>query len=1052
MIPTRNAGTVTLISGLKKKEDKAVTQLLSMYWRPTCQLAYSILRDYNAAEDAAQEAFIKALQNIDHFDERQSLKPWFFRIARNTALDSWRARKRRAELEEKAVKEVQPSSSPSELASYAEAKLAQLSPPLRAVLTLHYYQGLSIDEVSQTLECPRGTVASRLARGKEEIRRALQSVSLSIVGAFSLIEQAHGDWNVPQPSPEAIKTQVRLRQEPAAPSLAGAGASSGLGLAIVTAVALSFVGSLTLIAPSSPINHDESLSFQAPKTAQSSQTDWDIQNNGSKQSEAVNDKDVGNKQSDQEPPSKKKSKTSPESGSKNGPSQKTHPCVFTARSGTEGIPTSQILVKKYAILADYSSRNGTEEVELKPFSLKTDGQGNARKDLYYNAYFYPALTLKGRELIIRVRTDGPEMDQAVFSGAIETEQRWSRPSLSDDFDWGFLYPCALSLNLPKKSENSKAKPKTLHVSLETFSLRVQGQICGEEKGQCIPHAKVSIGPYSCLSDAQGHFELHAPFLAVNDHLRIEAPGYAMAQSHLSSFFDEPANKGKTALESNIGVYQLKKNLPFNAYVVNEEGQTVAGVWVKAQYQKPDRSLQARRRPFDLKSQSDEQGRFKLQLEPGGSGDGPFATRLLVSLQAKGYAASEERVLVSSEMKEHKFTLKGLCELKGRVNAPRVKDSDKLVLFVESLSKAREHDDKDWIPKRSGSRSLRRTGSDRYRDGWRMILDQDKRFHLKELPSGPARVSAWAPGFFATCQIDLKSPTNSITLELEAAPKLEGRVLDPKGQGIPNAKVYAFAQGEDPIKPHASAILTLRDESSLRGLAFEEVAETRGDGSFRFHCLGEGPYDLIAVPDSVYCSHVFRLLRRGARAGDKPVILRSQEALLRVELKDRKDMDDFDSISVLDKKGQVVATMNPDQTRHTFRAFLLPAAQYRVLARKGAKLAERSVTLKSGEDSTLSIDLKEAQRPSIRAQFRFPKKPIRMIEVTVHGQKARGRYRELINSPGLSRMKEARLPAWEGPTLIKARWRIVGESKVRERLRMVFLQGSGETVIPFDLTD
>lgn len=1049
MIPTRNAGTVTLISGLKKKDDRAVAQLLSMFWRPTCQLAYSILRDYDAAEDAAQEAFIKALQNIDRFDERQSLKPWFFRIARNTALDSWRARKRRAELEERAIKEVQPSSPKSELANYAEAKLAQLSPPLRDVLTLHYYQGLSIDEVSQTLECPRGTVASRLARGKEEMRRALQSVSLSIVGAFSLIEQAHGDWEAPQPSPETLQAQVGLRQEPPAPSLAGSGASSGLGLAIVTAVALSFAGSLTLIAPSSSNNQDEAVTSKVTR-ASTSRTQTGSQKTPSPQS-GVSEA-VGDYKDDQGRSSTKESEKKAGSFLKKSPALSTHPCLFTVRSGTEGISNGQILVRKYAIPAGHSSGNGKDELEFRSFSLKTDRLGQARKDLHYDAYFYPAFVLQGRELIIRVSTNGPEMEQVAFSGSIETDQRWSRPSLQDDFEWGFLHPCALTFYPPETSENSKAEAKTLHVSLETYSLKVQGQIRGEEEGQSIPHAKISIGPYSCLSDAEGRFELTAPFLAVDDQLTIEAPGYAIAQSHLSSFFDEPENKGKTALESDIGVYQLKKNLPFIAYVVNEEGQTVAGVEVKAQFQKPDRSLQARHRPFELKSQSDEQGQFKFQLEPGGSGDGPFATRLQVSLLAKGYSPHKETVLVTPEMKEKKFTLKRLCELTGRVNAPGLKDSDKLVLFVESLTGNGDRDDKAWIPKRSGSRKLRSAGSDRYRDGWRRILGQDRRFHLKELPSGPTRVSAWAPGFFATRKVDLKSPTNNLTLNLEGAPEIEGRVLDPKGRGIPNAKVYAFAQAEGPTKRHASAVLTLRDESSLRGRAFEEVAETQSDGSFHFHCLGKGAYDLVAVPNSVYCSHVFRLSHQGVKAGDGPVILRSKDALLRVELKDRKDMDDFDSVSILNEKGQIVAAMTPDQTRHEFRAFLLPPAKYRVFARKGAGLVERKVSLKSGEEVTLSIDAQKFSGPSVRTQFRFPKKPLRMIEVTVHGQKAQGRYRELINSPGLSRIKEARLPAWEGPILIKARWRLVGESKVRERLQMVFLPATGESSVPFDLTE
>ena len=136
-------------------------------------------------EDVAQEAFLKAYRKLSLFDGRSSFYTWLYRLTANTAMD-WRkkqARRRHAPLPEDAEGDaVVPAREPTparraaqrELGRLIDEAIATLSPSHHEILMLREVQGLSYEDIAQTLGISKGTVESRLFRAREHLRRALR--------------------------------------------------------------------------------------------------------------------------------------------------------------------------------------------------------------------------------------------------------------------------------------------------------------------------------------------------------------------------------------------------------------------------------------------------------------------------------------------------------------------------------------------------------------------------------------------------------------------------------------------------------------------------------------------------------------------------------------------------------------------------------------------------------------------------------------------------------------------------------------------------------------
>lgn len=154
---------------------EAAGALFDRHWQTAWGAAYAVTADRALADDAAQEAIQKAFAALQSFDVTRPFGPWLKRIAVNRAIDHLR-RERRADLlhdetlhgwtlGEGAAEDVR-------LWAVADA-VAALGTSKRAVVVLHYWLDLPLDEIAGVLGLPVGTVASRLSRALAELRVAL---------------------------------------------------------------------------------------------------------------------------------------------------------------------------------------------------------------------------------------------------------------------------------------------------------------------------------------------------------------------------------------------------------------------------------------------------------------------------------------------------------------------------------------------------------------------------------------------------------------------------------------------------------------------------------------------------------------------------------------------------------------------------------------------------------------------------------------------------------------------------------------------------------------
>ncbi len=166
-----------LIALAQRGDRQAFGALVERYREQVIRVVYRMCGNIQLAEDAAQDAFVRAWQQLPRYQPRAPFQSWLFRIALNRATDMLRADHETVDVDELplASPELEPETAVERNALEAQVRKAVLALPeaSRSVLILREYEGLSYKEIAATLDIPLGTVMSRLNYARERLREAL---------------------------------------------------------------------------------------------------------------------------------------------------------------------------------------------------------------------------------------------------------------------------------------------------------------------------------------------------------------------------------------------------------------------------------------------------------------------------------------------------------------------------------------------------------------------------------------------------------------------------------------------------------------------------------------------------------------------------------------------------------------------------------------------------------------------------------------------------------------------------------------------------------------
>ena len=178
-----------LVRRAQRNERGAFDLLVLKYQHKVVKLVARLLRDPTEAEDVAQEAFVKAYRALGSFRGDSAFYTWLYRIAVNTARNAIASRQRRpldyeAELSEgeqlNLASRLRDTDTPEATALSEEIRVTvnqaieSLPEDLRTAIVLREVEGLSYEEIAAAMDCPVGTVRSRIFRAREAVDRALK--------------------------------------------------------------------------------------------------------------------------------------------------------------------------------------------------------------------------------------------------------------------------------------------------------------------------------------------------------------------------------------------------------------------------------------------------------------------------------------------------------------------------------------------------------------------------------------------------------------------------------------------------------------------------------------------------------------------------------------------------------------------------------------------------------------------------------------------------------------------------------------------------------------
>lgn len=174
-----------LIAKAKRGDIYSFERLVEKNQKRIYYLALRMTKSHDAADDLAQESFIKAYYSLSSFKEGYSFSAWIYRICMNLTLNYLRRQRfsipesqlgngSLGTLREKEGGDFSNQLARRELREKIEQEIEKLPPDFKAVFILRIYEDLSYDQIARTLKLSKGTVMSRLFRARERLQRSLK--------------------------------------------------------------------------------------------------------------------------------------------------------------------------------------------------------------------------------------------------------------------------------------------------------------------------------------------------------------------------------------------------------------------------------------------------------------------------------------------------------------------------------------------------------------------------------------------------------------------------------------------------------------------------------------------------------------------------------------------------------------------------------------------------------------------------------------------------------------------------------------------------------------
>ena len=174
-----------LIERCLNGDQAAWEAIVRQHWRKVFNIAYKFVGKHDAAEDLAQDIFLKIFKSLNTFDRRANFQTWLISVSRNLCIDHYRSVRKERETIDRDVdpNELSPASHEISPMAHLEQRdrvvllrhaLAELPDTLKTAVLMRDIQEMTYQEIADRLKLPEGTVKSRINRGRTELARQVK--------------------------------------------------------------------------------------------------------------------------------------------------------------------------------------------------------------------------------------------------------------------------------------------------------------------------------------------------------------------------------------------------------------------------------------------------------------------------------------------------------------------------------------------------------------------------------------------------------------------------------------------------------------------------------------------------------------------------------------------------------------------------------------------------------------------------------------------------------------------------------------------------------------